>query len=660
MKSLTVVFIIILSVSLSSQQVTEWNRVKSISNVGVYKQGIDNFGNYYAAIDGSTNFGDKANKVQYSSDGGNSWEVILENKHFNIDENFNPLPGDWHARYFNSIALASPNHVYVIGQEDLRTDDNQSLYSFIYKTGNRGETWDRIDICDFKKGFVRNFISMIDSLEGFLYSANCEEGKVRELYYTDDGFESMVAFNLEDEDFKDAIYLEAINKNTIIVGTRSYVLHSTNGGVSWVKNPAPPDVTGYGFVSANVGFATGARSTGLGVQKKGLVYKTTDGGMTWINVMEESDDLAFSGLDAVSFLDEKNGLAVGNMRIYSTDDGGISWVYEEIPFEVYQTPLRSVKYGTEGSSVVYGRDLINTNWDKRLAAPWLNITSVAPYDLDYEVGWNKIEGAVNYEFQLAEYKITSFPSYTPPEKFEDIMVFSVVKEDEYNAEIFDYLKYSKYYYLRVRAMNENDTSQWSRYYSFRTEQKPSDDVLTTPKLISPENASKEQPISNIEFKWFDQPAGLKYDLIIRKELYEPNPDTDKEIKNITKNSFVVGELEKNTTYFWYVIAFDKNNETKNSGYRQFQTTGGTTNVETATQLLKLYPNPADKSLRIESNSLLNSVRIIDLVGVIRYENYMINDKQINIDILDLPSGSYTLIAKTKNGQLTSERIIITK
>lgn len=64
--------------------------------------------------------------------------------------------------------------------------------------------------------------------------------------------------------------------------------------------------------------------------------------------------------------------------------------------------------------------------------------------------------------------------------------------------------------------------------------------------------------------------------------------------------------------------------------------------------LKVYPNPANQYLNIESSKELNSIIILDLVGRVIYNSDLKNNKQ-TIDIKDFDNGIYYLKAINKNG-----------
>ena len=84
---------------------------------------------------------------------------------------------------------------------------------------------------------------------------------------------------------------------------------TSDGGATWTRLNTNPIVTRTNFVSSKVGWAISER----------LIYNTEDGGRRWIRQIE-SEHL----LTAIEFVDDKNGLAVGERgAIYRTAEGGV-------------------------------------------------------------------------------------------------------------------------------------------------------------------------------------------------------------------------------------------------------------------------------------------------------------------------------------------------
>jgi len=100
-----------------------------------------------------------------------------------------------------------------------------------------------------------------------------------------------------------------------IVGFNSTILHSGDGGKSWLNQKCALETDLYDvfFLDSMHGWAVG---------KYGIVLRTTDGGGNWIKVKTPTDERLFD----VFFVDVKTGWAVGSWGIIlHTEDGGQTW-----------------------------------------------------------------------------------------------------------------------------------------------------------------------------------------------------------------------------------------------------------------------------------------------------------------------------------------------
>jgi photosystem II stability/assembly factor-like uncharacterized protein len=112
-----------------------------------------------------------------------------------------------------------------------------------------------------------------------------------------------------------------------ISGTRGTFARTTDGGKTWSVGTVPGaakrdfrDVEAFG--------ATKAYLLSIGAGESSRIYKTADGGRTWIVQFKNADRAAF--FDAMAFWDESHGLALGDpvqgqFQLIATDDGGANW-----------------------------------------------------------------------------------------------------------------------------------------------------------------------------------------------------------------------------------------------------------------------------------------------------------------------------------------------
>jgi len=104
-------------------------------------------------------------------------------------------------------------------------------------------------------------------------------------------------------------------QNGWAVGDGGTILQTKDGGQSWVKQKSPVSyfLMGVQFINSQRGWIVGERTT--------ILY-TEDGGQSWQVQFKDQDFI----LKRVSFCDEHNGWAVGEFGfIYHTEDGGKTW-----------------------------------------------------------------------------------------------------------------------------------------------------------------------------------------------------------------------------------------------------------------------------------------------------------------------------------------------
>lgn len=141
------------------------------------------------------------------------------------------------------------------------------------------------------------------------------------------------------------------------VGNRTSVLHSIDGGQSWTSQLLHTGMSQYGgtadlwaveVLNLNHAWVAGT---------DGLIFYSGDNGKTWHK--QDTPITRFCGLSAISFVDDREGWAVGaryeNHRYYAvvlhTSDGGERW---ESQVEGIEDRLSSVQALAEGRAWAVG------------------------------------------------------------------------------------------------------------------------------------------------------------------------------------------------------------------------------------------------------------------------------------------------------------------
>ncbi len=114
----------------------------------------------------------------------------------------------------------------------------------------------------------------------------------------------------------------------------STILHTTNAGQTWepqVKPAYMTDLTDVYFINHDTGWIVGTYK---------YIFKTTDGGNTWVKKL--SDFYSDKSFWSVSFCDDMHGCAVGgklsgndNGLLMITNDGGETWI-DKTPENAYE------------------------------------------------------------------------------------------------------------------------------------------------------------------------------------------------------------------------------------------------------------------------------------------------------------------------------------
>ena len=184
----------------------------------------------------------------------------------------------------------------------------------VYKTVDGGLTWNENY---FPMGFQGKSISMINN-------KICIVGGGGGIAISDD---AGVTWNLSTEIVNSTLYdIEQLpNGNIVAAGFYGSFLLSTDKGETWESsyiagNNVCPTVETLFFLDDNIGYSA---------QRNRTVSKTTDGGLSWTQIMKDTMSSSINNYD-VQFLNEDVGFVVGKgnsdvSAFYKTSDGGASW-----------------------------------------------------------------------------------------------------------------------------------------------------------------------------------------------------------------------------------------------------------------------------------------------------------------------------------------------
>lgn len=240
---------------------------------------------YFA--DSLTGYAINYKTILKTNDGGNSWSIQKE-----IDRSS-----------INDIKFYNKDIGWVCGSSGT-----------IFKTIDGGENW-----IGLKKEVIANLydVDFADSETG------CAVGDNGSILHTDNGGITWEVQESNVDEFIKAI--DFVNKNDGWAVGGDYILSTNNGGKEWkISRPfdlgdgSLIDVT---FLDENTGFIVGNSYSleGSIIIRKGVIFKTVDGGQTW------QQNTGYPILSAISFIDKQYGWICGINTVLATQDGGLSW-----------------------------------------------------------------------------------------------------------------------------------------------------------------------------------------------------------------------------------------------------------------------------------------------------------------------------------------------
>ena len=185
--------------------------------------------------------------------------------------------------------------------------------------------------------------------------------------------------------YSDVIFVD--QHNGWVVGENGLIIHTNDGGKSWEyqQKGEISELYSVDFIDSLRGWATGSdfdSTTGLFL---GKILRTDNGGEKW-SIYETGYNVFYD----ICFVDSSRGWAVGlNGVIYHTTDGGVSW--KQQPSGTTRTLISVVFIDSLTGWVAAGSsEILHTinggqNWESQIIQPnkWLSEI----YFIDSKIGW---------------------------------------------------------------------------------------------------------------------------------------------------------------------------------------------------------------------------------------------------------------------------------
>ncbi len=309
-------FCVVLSSVVTTKSQPAWTLVDSINNMWYAE--LDGFNRWNCAAIGDS---DIYVVVRVTEDAWETSEWII------VDSMRNSLDPDGYHEVgrFRSLAYPARDRLFTIELKE----------RLLLRSTDLGISWD-----------TTSFLSQFDSPVYSIEMLNRDTGYIRgseDMFCTKDGGETWIRIPIPDRSPMLIRDVSFIHPDSIVVlvgrGDSNRVMSSLDGGAHWTVSAAPYHIRTISFSNSATGWAVGRNRTHkifeLGFD---IIYKTVDGGLTWEEQLNSWTDPPY-GLSHVSAVSATAAYAAGPRgKLYSTTDGGTTWVHHPSPVDTASAP----------------------------------------------------------------------------------------------------------------------------------------------------------------------------------------------------------------------------------------------------------------------------------------------------------------------------------
>lgn len=202
--------------------------------------------------------------------------------------------------------------------------------------------------------------------------------------------------NKEESEWVTPIAADYKNPGVLYIGHEN-VVKSTDGGNTWTALPFMPsgddqEISALAVSQTNSLVIFAAKRVRYEKNKKAIVFKTTNGGQTWIDITAGlPDNLYYTGIE----INEKDantayvcmaGFSTGN-KVYTTVDGGVNWT--NITYNLPDIPVNCVKQIPGSDDLIAGTD-IGVYTLAKGSVRWVNISFGLPNVIVSDIEFNPV------------------------------------------------------------------------------------------------------------------------------------------------------------------------------------------------------------------------------------------------------------------------------
>lgn len=222
---------------------------------------------------------------------------------------------------FSRVTAINPMSAVAIGIEP----NNYTF--FILRTNDGGTTWDSIPVNSASNTFILQSIFFADASNGF---SGGQKNGTQALLKTTDNAATWIEVTPEASSTEPVNAISFLNSSTGFVSNGAKIYKTTDGGSNWTSQTPGFITSSLYFNNSNIVFAGGNTIN----PNKAIINRSTDGGQTWVNVLEATDPNVFvNEIGRIDFPDANTGYAMmpNTNRLFRSVDGGSNWSSLTVP-----------------------------------------------------------------------------------------------------------------------------------------------------------------------------------------------------------------------------------------------------------------------------------------------------------------------------------------